>query len=356
MEQVHKCRNQHTATITTRVHRSLHDEDAQQFFRAEERDFCVVDTRLRQYFPDYTQLWDRCYSISGGEKCKSIDRVFELYSVIHSLSYQPKRVLVFGGGALQDLVGYSIATSVPDLPLILYPTTPGSAFLGHYSNRFSINWDRKKDRITVQANPTELRIDPFFLKHHPVQTLRTSFIYPVRLGLAMDDRFFRLSAGFLDCAVNDQLDWDSYFELIRESHHLMAKAYEQKIFLLPGESMANWIMNGSGLQVDYTQALGCGLVLESYLAWKLGIGNELLFQEIRQIWGSVFPEGKDLHAFLHAQMDLLTFLSMVNEHTEMTFSLMIRPGNHTITKIQAPVVEWVMREFFLGQLHWEGVK
>jgi len=356
MEELHKCRNQQTTTIITRLHRSLHDEEANQFFRIDEQDFCVVDTRLKQYFPEYAHIWERCYSISGGEKCKSIDRVFELYSVIHSLPYQPKRVRVFGGGALQDLVGYSMATSMPDLPLILYPTTPGSIFMGHYSGRFSINWDRKKDRITVQANPAELRIDPFFLQDHPLQSLRTSFIYPARLGLAMDDRFFRLSVGFLDCAVNDLLDWDSYFELIRESHRLLAKAYEQKIVLFPGESMANWIMNGSGLQMDYTQALGCGLVLESYLAWKLGIGNELLFREIRQIWGSVFPEAKDLHSFLYAQMDLLTFLSMVHEHAEMTFSLIIRPGKHTITKIQAPVVEWAMRDFFLGQLHWEGVK
>lgn len=355
MTERFECRVTRSTPLTVSYHHSFNQTDAEAFIHADTQDFCVVDTRLKLAFPNLIGSWNKCYPIAGGEKCKSIDRVFELYHVMHALPFLPGCVRVFGGGALHDLVGYALSTSMPHLPLILYPTTPGSILAGHYTGSFAINWDRRKDRIMVQAVPSEIRIDPFFIRQYPIETLRKSFVLPISMGLALDERFFHLTLGFLDTMVDNKADWDSYSELIRESHRFRLRAFEKGTVLFPGETIANRIMDGSSLHMDYTGALGCGLVIESFIAWKLGIGSEPLFQKLRQLWGHVYPEAKDIHRFMHAQIDLYAFLSMLSERKELTFSFVPHPGRHVITKLDMKTIEWVVRDFFLGEFHWEGV-
>jgi len=78
---------------------------------SEEHTYTVIDTKVKSAIADLQTLYRKAYPVSAGEHCKSIDRVFELYTVLQTLSPRAQMINVIGGGALIDLVGYALATS-----------------------------------------------------------------------------------------------------------------------------------------------------------------------------------------------------------------------------------------------------
>src|SRR6056297_906396 len=135
------------------VHRSETPEEFFRFVAEDEDTFIIVDTGFKSVWADevaVSRLLKKAYPVAGGERCKSIDRVFELINAIQNEEGRIKRVIAIGGGALIDLCGYVCYSSIPDAVFEIVPTTPFSQLTGFYTRRFYLNYDREKNRLSIQ--------------------------------------------------------------------------------------------------------------------------------------------------------------------------------------------------------------
>lgn len=337
----------------------LYSEEAEnEFFDRilnEQNSFTIIDTKVKTHFPQFQQEFRNAYPVSAGENCKSIDRVFELYTVLQSLDtparffsggiFPVQTINVIGGGALIDLVGYSLATSFQDMKFRAIPTTPVSQLNGFYNRGFYIHFDRKINLLSVFGIPNELWIVPFFLKSFSVEEIRKAHAVCFATALGFEEAFFFLVEKSLGLLVNNQIDWQVFYEVLRENHFLRARAaQERKGF--PGESFGLLIQTAAGFQLQYIDAFLHGLALETYISYKLGIITEPFFQKVENVLHQI---GMLPKPSLQQQVDLQTLFSIMREQKQLKFQILKGFGVSQHTTVTSILIEQILKEYFFGK-------
>ncbi len=317
----------------------------QERILSEENSFTVIDTKVKSTISDLQPLYRKAYPVSAGEYCKSIDRVFELYTVLQALSNRVQMINVIGGGALIDLVGYALATSFQDLKMRAIPTTPFSQLYGFYQRSFYIHFDRKINLLGVFGIPQELWIVPFFLKTFAVEDIRKAHAVCFATALGFQEHFYYLVENSLSLLINNQTNWTVFYELLREHHYLRAK-FSLEYRLIPGESMGFLLQTATGFQMDYVDAFIKGLMLEAYISFKLGIIEESSFEMIRKTLGQIGLEDK---LPPQRQVDLQTLFSLIDEKKAIKIQVIKGFGNSQETTVSAGIIEHILKEYYFGK-------
>lgn len=312
---------------------------------SEEHTYTVIDTKVKSAITDLQTLYRKAYPVSAGEHCKSIDRVFELYTVLQTLSPRAQMINVIGGGALIDLVGYALATSFQDLKMRAIPTTPFSQLYGFYQRSFYIHFDRKINQLSVFGIPHELWIIPFFLKAFAVEDLRKAHVVCFATALGFEERFFYLVERSLSLLIHNQTNWTVFYELLREHHFLRAKcSLEHR--LIPGESMGILLQTATGFQMDFVDAFIKGLMLEAYISFKLGIIEESTLEMIRKTLSQI---GLEDRLPPQRQVDLQTLFSLIDEKKSIKMQVIKGLGLSQETTVSATIIEHILKEYYFGR-------
>ncbi|HOO32691.1 MAG TPA: hypothetical protein PK466_09015 [Thermotogota bacterium] len=304
--------------------------------------FVIVDTGFKFVWADELGRFEnlrKAYPVSGGERCKSIDRVFELINAIQSAEQKPRKIVAVGGGALIDLCGYVARTSLSDASLEIIPTTPLSQLTGYYRRRFFLNFDRKKDRISVEGIPEKSSIFPELLTSYSTDDIRESHLSAYSIALGFDSRFYHIVKKSLSELVDDRINWDHYSELIWESNFLRARAVRKAISLFPGETFASFIQNATGLKADFLSALSTGIRIELYIAYRLGNLS-------RQQYDQIESELKKLTISKRSEFDFHTLLMNIREEKNISLPVIKTFGCSEMTSLPSDYVEELLISFF----------
>jgi len=320
-------------------------ESADDFFRLITQDresFLIVDTGFKTIWADQfgqSDFLKKAYPISGGERCKSIDRVFELINSLQNEERRIKRVIAIGGGSLIDLSGYVCYSSVPDVTFEVVPTTPFSQLTGFYKRRFYLNYDRKKNRLSVQGIPERNLIFPDLLKTFPTDDIRQAHVAAYAVALGYDERYYHLVKRSLNEMVHDKIDWDHLAELIWENNFLQAKASKDMMTVFPGETMANFIQNATGLQKDYVVSMSTGIRMELFLSNRLGYLDDTAYhhfdEELKKLWDH-----------RRADYDYQSFMMNIRGEKSIVMPLVKGLGISEKTRIEAVTLEHLIISFF----------
>jgi len=131
--------------------------------------------------------------IAGGERCKNdpatISRIHELIHR-HHLCRQ-SIVLVVGGGAVLDAVGFGAATAHRGLLLIRMPTTVLAQNDAGVGVKNGVNAFGRKNYLGTFAPPFAVINDFAFLDSLPERDLRAGIVEAVKVALIKDEGFFR---------------------------------------------------------------------------------------------------------------------------------------------------------------------
>src|SRR6056297_1936248 len=293
----------HENTSNIDIHREESPDEIFRLIASDEGSFIIIDTGFKTIWADQygnSDFYRKAYPVSGGERCKSIDRVFELINAIQNEQRRIKRVVAIGGGSLIDLCGYACTSSVPDVSFEIVPTTPFSQLSGFYKRRFYLNYDRKKNRLSVQGIPDKNLLYPELLKSYSTDDVRKAHVAAYSVALGFDERFYHLVKRSLKEMVHDRIDWDHLSELIWENNFLRAKASKDKIIVFPGETMADFIQNATGLQTEYVNAFNTGIRMELFVSNQLGYLDDITYKQFDN-------ELKQLLDFERADFDYQSF-------------------------------------------------
>lgn len=130
--------------------------------------------------------------LSGGEACKNdFARVAEIWTQINEAALdRHSYVLVIGGGALLDLVGFAASTAHRGIRLIRLPSTTLSQADGGVGVKNGINFFGKKNWVGTFAVPFAIINDLKLLESLGEEERRGGYIEAIKVALIRDASFF----------------------------------------------------------------------------------------------------------------------------------------------------------------------
>lgn len=121
-----------------------------------EGDFVIVDSKLKYHIGDYPFF----YEIDAQEKNKTIDTVM---NIINSISTNPTRIVVIGGGLTQDIGAFVSTIFNRGVEWVYYPTTLLAMADSCIGGKSSLNSEHVKNKIGTFSCPSNVYINTQFL-------------------------------------------------------------------------------------------------------------------------------------------------------------------------------------------------
>jgi 3-dehydroquinate synthase len=242
-----------------------------------------MDARIRAWFdawPQAARLVGDPLPVAGGERVKNdrtqLERVWAAIDAAHLCRHS--YVLVAGGGAVLDMVGFGAATAHRGIPLVRLPTTSLSQADGGIGVKNGVNWFGKKNWLGSFAIPHAVVNDAEFLHRLPMRDRRAGLVEAVKVSLIRDAAFFdyiEAHASALAACVPGPFE-----AVVRTSarHHLehIATAGDpfEKGSARPldfGHWAAHKLEQMTGFALSHGDAVAIGLALDILYAERTGL-------------------------------------------------------------------------------------
>ena len=310
----------------------------EEFFPNSGKIF-IVDSKVRVHHSEKIDFKDG-FPVFINEKVKSLDRVYELYSYVYQRYNDSGVVVAIGGGSLMDLVGFTINTFGKELKLVLIPTTLGSQLLPFISGKFCINFDRRKDILSVKAMPDLILIDPKFVLSQSTISLKHDLSIALSTGLTCEESFYTfLKYNLKRLNKNRLLDILKY--VIEHNIRLRMKN-KGKQFL--GERTAPIIQDASKLMINYSQALGFGVLMEILLSFEMGFTSSETYEGVKDTMRNVTMIGR-------LQIDVQSFFASLNGKYNIRVPFLLKPGRIIYEEVPKGVVMEVLKKFIVESIY-----
>jgi 3-dehydroquinate synthase len=243
--------------------------------------FSQLEGEIQDYFSDLSGLrltgveW-----LAGGEEAKRDDKVYQdaMAAIERHHIDRHSYVLVIGGGAFLDVVGFAAATGHRGVRLVRFPTTTLSQDDSGVGVKNGINAFGKKNFIGAFAVPYAVVNDFQFLHTQPELTRRAGLIEAVKVALVRDGEFF----DWLEENVKGLLSLDE--EILEEAvqrsavHHARHIAQGGDPFELGssrpldyGHWAAHKLEQLTDFQLSHGEAVSVGVSLDTLYAAKVGL-------------------------------------------------------------------------------------
>ena len=190
-------------------------------------------------------------------------------------------VIVIGGGATLDMVGFAASTAHRGLRLIRYPTTSLSQGDGGVGVKNGINFFSKKNWVGTFHVPDAVVNDFSFLRSLPSNQKRAGFIEAVKVALIRDRSFFeQIEERANKLAI---FDIDAMEQIIRKSaalhvDHIASSGDPfEKGSARPldfGHWVAHKLEQLSDFQIGHGEAVAIGLAVDLLYSTRIGLVKE----------------------------------------------------------------------------------
>ncbi|MDG1139858.1 MAG: 3-dehydroquinate synthase [Opitutales bacterium] len=251
--------------------------------------------------------------IRGGEAAKNDWGLVEkIWTDLNTFSLcRHSYVIVIGGGAALDLVGFAASTAHRGIRLVRLPTTTLSQGDGGVGVKNGINFFGKKNWVGTFAVPYAVLNDFSFLRGLPKGQKRAGFVEAVKVALIRDRSFFeQIEARADDLAKFDE---DAMHYIIRKSaalhlEHIAGSGDPFELGSARPLDFGHWVAHkleqlsdfrighgdavAIGLGVDLLYSSKIGLIKRSSAERCLHLLNRLGFELYDEILGFKSKQGK----------------------------------------------------------------
>ena len=243
--------------------------------------FPQMEGEIQDYFSDLSGLrltgveW-----LAGGEEAKRDDQVYQdaMAAIERHHIDRHSYVVVIGGGAFLDVIGFAAATGHRGVRLVRFPTTTLSQDDSGVGVKNGINAFKKKNFIGTFAVPYAVVNDFQFLHTQPRLTRRAGLIEAVKVALVRDGEFF----DWLEKNVSGLLSLDEAVleEAVQRSavHHARHIAQGGDPFELGssrpldyGHWAAHKLEQLTDFELSHGEAVSVGVALDTLYAAKIGL-------------------------------------------------------------------------------------
>jgi 3-dehydroquinate synthase len=254
----------------------------------------AVEDRVAELWPGLVgriQEYARAYShalelacdplvLEGGEPSKNDDRAVARLQARFEAEGMDRQasVVIVGGGALQDMVGYAAATTHRGLRVVRIPTTVLSQADSAIGVKNGVNAFGKKNFLGTFAAPFAVLVDPQFLRTLPKRHAVAGMAEAVKVALIKDAQFFDWLSS--NAVALGRLDEACLTELIRRcaALHLEHIATSGDPFELGsarpldfGHWAAHKLESLSDYRLTHGEAVAIGIALDTRYSAEIGL-------------------------------------------------------------------------------------
>lgn len=260
--------------------------------RGRSKVLVFVENGLRNFFPQLEgEIQDHFSEIAGlrltgvewlagGEEAKRDDQVYQdaMAAIERHHIDRHSYVVVIGGGAFLDVIGFAASTGHRGVRLVRFPTTTLSQDDSGVGVKNGINAFGKKNFIGTFAVPYAVVNDFQFLHTQPELTRRAGLIEAVKVALVRDGEFF----DWLEDNVNGLLSLNE--EILEEAvqrsaiHHARHISQGGDPFELGssrpldyGHWAAHKLEQLTDFELSHGEAVSVGVALDTLYAAKIGL-------------------------------------------------------------------------------------
>ena len=248
--------------------------------------------RIETYFADLGFDWRGLRVLPGGEAVKNDDtlvrRVWETLDREHIDRHS--YLLVIGGGAFLDAVGYAAATAHRGVRLVRFPTTTLSQDDSGVGVKCAINGFGKKNWIGAFAVPFAVINDFTFLTSQDDETCRAGLIEAVKVSLVKDGALFE----WLEKNVEDlaALEMAALEQCVESSALLHARHIAQggdpfetgsSRPLDFGHWSAHKLEQLTGFTLSHAHAVAIGVALDTLYSARCGLLRDCVAERVIEV-------------------------------------------------------------------------
>lgn len=239
-----------------------------------------LSNEIKAYFEQLQIELSGIRIFDGGESCKADDSlVKDIWKEIDQGHIdRHSYVLVIGGGAFLDAVGYAVATAHRGVRLVRFPTTTLSQDDSGVGVKNAINAFSKKNWVGTFSVPFAVVNDFVFLTSQDEQTSRYGLIEAVKVALVKDAIFFQWIEKNTEALC--LLEIDAFEECVKRSALLHARhiaeagdAFETGSSrpLDFGHWAAHKLEALTRYELTHANAVSIGIAIDTIYAEKMGL-------------------------------------------------------------------------------------
>jgi 3-dehydroquinate synthase len=306
--------------------------------------FILVDENTNEYCLPYflanlpTEIEIEIIEIEAGEENKNIYTCIDLWHTLIELEADRKSIVLnLGGGVITDIGGFVASTFKRGIDFINIPTTLLAMVDASVGGKTGVDFGSLKNQIGVINEPKSVVVISKFLETLPSNQMRSGLAEMLKHGLIYDNAYWdklknlnKLNTNDLDILIkqsieikNNIVSQDINEKSIRKAlnfGHTLGHAIES-YFLESDEK--NILLHG--------EAIAMGMILESYLSYKLDYISKESYAEIKYIITDIFKKIAFNESDIQNIMDLLIF-DKKNEFGNIQFTLLNKIGESKINQ------------------------
>ena len=300
--------------------------------------FILVDTNTREHcLPALLPRLEtgariEVIEMDAGEEYKNIETCTGIWKVLSELEADRKSLMLnLGGGVVTDLGGFVASTFKRGISYINMPTTLLAMVDASVGGKTGVDLDNLKNQIGVITQPEMVLVDIQFLSSLPANEMRSGLAEILKHGLIASRSYWQKASRL------QELTLDDLEVIIKESINIKTEVVTQD----PREKDLRKTLNfghtfGHAIESYFLthpekekllhgEAVAAGMIIASYLSYKLSNLPKEDLDEITRILFEHFPPVKIEEDEFNAIIDLLKY-DKKNSHGNIYFVLLRNIG------------------------------
>jgi 3-dehydroquinate synthase len=306
--------------------------------------FVLVDENTNEHCLPYflanlpTEIEIEIIEIEPGEENKNIYTCIDLWHTLIELDADRKSIMInLGGGVITDIGGFVANTYKRGIDFINIPTTLLAMVDASIGGKTGVDLGSLKNQIGVINEPKSVIVISKFLETLPTNQMRSGLAEMLKHGLIYDKTYWDKLKDL------NNLNTDDLDVLIKQSIEIKNKIVSQDLkengirkALNFGHTLGHaiesyFLESEEKNQLFHGEAIAIGMILESYLSYKLEFISKDSYAEIKYIITDVFEKISFNDSDIQNILDLLIF-DKKNEFGNIQFTLLNKIGESKINQ------------------------
>jgi len=231
----------------------------------------------------------KSYIIPAGEQFKTIGTVQKLWDFFVESGFdRSSTVISFGGGVVNDLVGFAASTFMRGIQWISMPTTLLAMVDASIGGKTGFDLESGKNLVGSFYPPKMVIIDTELLNTLPKDEFISGLAEVVKHAIIADPELFA------DVSNEENIIRDKFSSIVLRAAAIKIKIIEEDPYergiraaLNFGHTIGHAIEMESGFKLKHGEAIAIGMVFESRAAEKMGIAEAGTTSKIIQALGQI---------------------------------------------------------------------
>ncbi|MFH1825470.1 MAG: 3-dehydroquinate synthase family protein [Candidatus Firestonebacteria bacterium] len=219
---------------------------------------------------------DRILFAKAAEEFKTLNGVIKLIDFLQEHNFtKGEKLVVVGGGIIQDVGAFAGISFKRGIPWIYFPTTLLSMCDSCIGAKAGVNHKQIKNQISLFSSPSEVIINPSFLKTLPSKDLKSGLGEILKLYIIGGKKFINIYKKIVKKGNVKKIS--DYKKLLLGSLHVKKAVIELDEFennhrkvLNYGHTLGHAIESMSNYKISHGQGVALGMLLVNEFSYKRG--------------------------------------------------------------------------------------